>query len=47
MVWALDLDDFMGSCGRGPYPLMTTVINSLADGTSGGLPLYTVTSHDG
>ena len=42
MAWALDLDDFMGSCGRGEYPLMTTIVESLHNIGPGSLPLYTV-----
>lgn len=25
MIWALDLDEFTGSCGCGKYPLLTTL----------------------
>ena len=28
MIWAPDLDDFSGKfCHRGPYPLVTTIVN--------------------
>lgn len=34
MVWALDLDDFSGAaCGRGKYPLVTTIKEVLDDGS--------------
>lgn len=32
MVWALDLDDFSGSCGEGKYPLLRAINDELASG---------------
>ena len=33
MIWALDLDDFTGSvCGKGKYPLLSTINKVLGDG---------------
>ena len=28
-IWAADLDDFSGSCGSGPYPLLRAVHRAL------------------
>ena len=30
-LWALDLDDFKGTCGQGNYPLVTTVKNAFSN----------------
>ena len=29
MVWAMDLDDFMGTCGEGKYPLLNAINDEL------------------
>ena len=37
MVWSFDLDDFAGQfCGKGKYPLLKTIAQSLRDGTDHG-----------
>ena len=33
MVWALDLDDFSGSCGQGKYPLLNAIQDELSKST--------------
>uniref|UniRef100_A0A194AMZ5 Chitinase n=1 Tax=Pinctada fucata TaxID=50426 RepID=A0A194AMZ5_PINFU len=40
MVWALDLDDFSGSCGQGKYPLLRAINNELK--SSGTAPITPV-----
>ena len=36
MVWALDLDDFSGSCGQGKYPLMHAIVDEINKHSNGG-----------
>ncbi|KAL8594956.1 hypothetical protein ACOMHN_038753 [Nucella lapillus] len=39
-VWSVEMDDFKGRCGQGPYPLIHTIINSMQGGGT-GRPLTT------
>ena len=32
MVWAVDVDDFSGSCGQGKYPLLHAINDQLVNG---------------
>ncbi|CAO1372305.1 unnamed protein product [Diamesa serratosioi] len=34
MIWSLDNDDFTGSCGQGPYPLLKTAYNIVMIGNN-------------
>ena len=41
MVWSVDTDDFLGSCGKGRFPLLTSINEALVQheqsaGGSGG-----------
>ena len=36
MMWALDLDDFSGSCGQGKYPLLRAIIDEIGKSQSSG-----------
>jgi len=31
-IWSLEMDDFKGTCGSGPYPLLSTISKILIDG---------------
>ncbi len=41
VVWSLDNDDFRNRCGEGANPIMTTIKNTLANGSPSPLPPQT------
>jgi hypothetical protein len=38
MIWSLDTDDFKNLCGKGAYPILTQIKNTLANGSPLPLP---------
>jgi hypothetical protein len=38
MIWSLDTDDFKNRCGKGAYPILTQIKNTLANGTPLPIP---------
>ena len=36
MVWSVDTDDFLGSCGKGRFPLLTSINEALVQHEQGG-----------
>ena len=36
MVWSVDTDDFLGSCGKGRFPLLTSINQALVQHEKGG-----------
>ncbi len=44
MIWSFDTDDFRNRCGKGAYPILTQIKNTLADSSPLQLPPAPATS---